>query len=873
MIPHLPFSLQDPPVWLADEEEEDVGSTHQAIELHPVIRLCMIFLLLWQCVFHVSDAGMAVLVLFMHHLFRLLSSLVSSQYLSSLSNACPTSLYSARKLLGLLDDQFIEYVVCPTCHSIYEYSQCFKQDIQGRRFSKCCWYVRFPNHPIRQYRKECGTLLLESVQTRTGGIILCPRKVFCYRPLHKSIAHLFQKKSFYESCQKWRQRVVPDDLMGDVYDGEVWKSFKGVDQNNFVQNPYNLVLFMNVDWFQPFTHVKYSVGALYLTVQNLPRSERNKVENVILCGIIPGPKEPKKTMNSYLSHLVTELKEFWHGIEIPMPHSIFKRAVVKVALAGVSCDIPAVRKVCGFPGHSATLGCSKCKQRFRSPNASRKVPPNYSEFDRQKWPSRDVQTHKVDAAQYLMAKSEEEQNRFTKLRGVRYSALLEIPYFDPIRFHVIDPMHNLLLGTAKHIMETWTSCNILTTKKFKQIEGRIQSIKIPKDVGRLPLKISSSFSGFTADQWRNWTITFSPVALKGIIPQEHLTCWLLFVKACTHLCTRVIHRSAILSADRFLLQFCKQFKQLYGDKECTPNMHLHLHLKDSIKDYGPVYSFWCFAFERFNGVLGSYHTNNVRIEPQIMRRFFNQQAVQNLGIPIEFSNFKELLPLGNDKGALLNPTMSCTGELVLKLACLSSPQLNTREMDFSSSSIENLVGPCTDKVLPNDIYTELCSIYSQLYPSSQLTFVSRSYVHSKRASIGGELLVASSINERLSTIAAYWPGIGTSITTFDPLLKRIGKIYFLRHSVKLTDTDNRQYKKIHIFCRVLWYQYHTHPEYFGSSAIVCTKNFEVEGPCCFLPLARISNRCAAGEIEIDFPPPLGTDNVFIAIPIPFNFNV
>ena len=128
-----------------------------------------------------------------------------------------------------------------------------------------------------------------------------------------------------------------------------------------------------------------------------------------------------------------------------------------------------------------------------------------------------------------------------------------------------------------------------------------------------------------------------------------------------------------------------------------------------------VYSFWCFAFERFNGVLGSYHTN-VSIEPQIMR-FFNQQAVQNLGIPVEFSNFKELLPLGNDKGAILNPTLSCTGELVLKLVYLSSPQLNTREMDFSSSSIENLVGPCTDKVLPNDIYTELCSIYSPPYPS------------------------------------------------------------------------------------------------------------------------------------------------------------
>ena len=181
---------------------------------------------------------------------------------------------------------------------------------------------------------------------------------------------------------------------------------------------------------------------------------------------------------------------------------------------------------------------------------------------------------------------------------------------------------------------------------------------------------------------------FSPVALKGIIPQEHLICWLLFVKACTLLCTRVIHRSAILSADRFLLMFCKQ---LYGDKECTPNMHLHLHLKDSIKDYGPVYSFWCFAFERFNGVLGSHHTNNVRIEPQIMRRFFNQQAVQNLGIPIEFSNFKELLPLGNDKGALLNPTMSCTVQLNLAVLDVTKNRLELLPDGFAKlSSLSDL---------------------------------------------------------------------------------------------------------------------------------------------------------------------------------------
>ena len=60
-----------------------------------------------------------ILVLFIHHLFHLLLSLASSEYLSSLSNACPSSLHSARKILSLLDDQFIEYVVCPTCYQTF----------------------------------------------------------------------------------------------------------------------------------------------------------------------------------------------------------------------------------------------------------------------------------------------------------------------------------------------------------------------------------------------------------------------------------------------------------------------------------------------------------------------------------------------------------------------------------------------------------------------------------------------------------------------------------------------------------------------------------------------------------------------------------
>ena len=47
---------------------------------------------------------------------------------------------------------------------------------------------------------------------------------------------------------------------------------------------------------------------------NLPHSDHYKLESVIIVGVLPGPKEPKKNMNSYLSPLVEELLELWGGI-------------------------------------------------------------------------------------------------------------------------------------------------------------------------------------------------------------------------------------------------------------------------------------------------------------------------------------------------------------------------------------------------------------------------------------------------------------------------------------------------------------------------------------------------------------------------------
>ena len=61
---------------------------------------------------------------------------------------------------------------------------------------------------------------------------------------------------------------------------------------------------MNVDWFQPYKNISYSVGVIFEVIINLPRNIRYSEENVMIIGIIPRPKEAH---NSFLGPFVSEL--------------------------------------------------------------------------------------------------------------------------------------------------------------------------------------------------------------------------------------------------------------------------------------------------------------------------------------------------------------------------------------------------------------------------------------------------------------------------------------------------------------------------------------------------------------------------------------
>lgn len=73
---------------------------------------------------------------------------------------------------------------------------------------------------------------------------------------------------------------------------------------------------------------------------------------------------------------------------------------------------------------------------------------DFSGFDRENWCLRTGTEHRRQAIHLLSINTKTQLERAENECGCCYSVLLRLPYFDAPRMLIIDPMHNLCLGSA-----------------------------------------------------------------------------------------------------------------------------------------------------------------------------------------------------------------------------------------------------------------------------------------------------------------------------------------------------------------------------------------------------------------------------------------
>ena len=131
---------------------------------------------------------------------------------------------------------------------------------------------------------------------------------------------------------------------------------------------------------------------------------------------------------------------------------------------------------------------------------------------------------------------------------------------------------------------------------------------------------------FTGAELRNWLLFFSLPVLREILPKEYLSHLVLLI------CAIFIFTSENISHDRYtiarglLIQFHKEFSDLYGKyvpmhilqhysflffhafigvKATSMNVHLLQHLPECVCLWGPLWAYSCFHFENLNGFIKS----------------------------------------------------------------------------------------------------------------------------------------------------------------------------------------------------------------------------------------------------------------------------
>jgi len=819
-----------------------------------LITVTTLFLLLWASFYAISASALQHLIKFLCYIFSTLK--VNTP---DFADDFPSSLYMLKKRFGILNDKFKKYVVCPKCNSLYEYKECISKSTTGVLTPKSCIHIAFRNHPHVSRRQPCGHRLLKEVITKTEKKYY-PIKCYCYNSIRNSLQLLLQSNNLLNECESWRDRSIPDEMLADVYDGKVWQDFQVYKGRPFLSRPHNIALLLNCDWFQPYKHSQYSVGVLYLIILNLPRSVRFKPENVIIAGIIPGPSEPNyNEINSYLRPLVKELNSLWEeGFTIKHQRNTL---TCYAALLGSVCDIPATYKLGGFVGYLSHHACLKCKKIF----------PTNEELNRVDFSGVDIgitkthEEHKQNALNTLNALTQSSKDSLELECGSRFTQLMLLPYYDCIRFAIIDPMHNLFLGSAKRIMQKqWL--DMFTNTDLNVIQQRVDSCMYAGTIGRIPRKITSSFSSLTADEWKNWTLIFSLISLFDILPPDHLSCWKYFVAACKIYSSSVISLLEIDKAHEFMCKFFVAAEQLYGPRFLTINSHLHLHLSSCYKDYGPCYGFWLFSFERYNGLLGKYHTNQLSVEIQIMRQFVNDMSVRN--------SYVDSVTLNNEEQALFGQLIrtgsggtSCEtlynqqsrlqlGGRLQTILSLSEVDVNP-SIDYFDNNAVKLLPPSVVHYFDSDELRYLQQSYAKFIPGLNVFEVPKTYRKHKAAEWWSQHLETEK-RGKSTCIRAYWIGENGNITQNAVDLSAGEIVYFFSQNVKIEE----QFVEI-LMVKVRWFQEHQYRslDQIEPVEVWCNELYKLQGPASYMPLIRVHDVCATCVISID------RENVLLVNPV------
>ena len=167
----------------------------------------------------------------------------------------PSTVYMARKLLEI-KKKTKTFATCTECNKLYNIEDIIPSNQPNDEFlgSKCT-HVEFPNHPMQNQHKSCGSELLTKVPV-TNNHVWRLRMVYPLPCLKTQLLMMYKRPGFEDLLSKWTSWDIETSLISDIYDDKIWKEFLSSLE---VPNPSrfftskiadsHLGIMINLDWF------------------------------------------------------------------------------------------------------------------------------------------------------------------------------------------------------------------------------------------------------------------------------------------------------------------------------------------------------------------------------------------------------------------------------------------------------------------------------------------------------------------------------------------------------------------------------------------------------------------------------------------------
>ena len=516
---------------------------------------------------------------------------------------------------------------------------CISPNLCRRSLHQFQHFFRSVKNPL-VYHRYCSYcfLLVDDRATVVCPNSLCSRDLtrsnscsfFIEIPIVSQIRNLFSKSDFYDNLgHRFRRAKTDINCFEDIYDGSEYKKHCSPGILDF---QHNVSLLWNTDGVPVFKLSKFSIWPLYFIINELPFGERTKRENMLFAGLWFGDTKP--FMLTFLQPFHSSLRKLeTEGVVMKLKlGNDTKEIRSKVILLAGTCDLPAKCLVCNSVQYNGSYGCFKCKQKGQSVKVSARGHVHAFPFI-QPDPYGPKRTH-LETLQDA-DKAVKTSAVVDGIKGPSWFAGLSS--YDIIKGTAIDYMHGLCLGVMKTMMNLWFASEnsnkpFSISELVSKADKRLLEIHPPLEIGRTPRSIEHHRKYWKASELRSFLLYYGMPVLFGILGANYFHHFAILSQASFILLQDSISEQELQQCERLLEYFCLMFPYLYELRYQTINIHNLLHLPQSVRELGPLWTHSCFHFEDKNGYILKMIHGTQNVSSQIVTAV---SFVQNLPQMVE----------------------------------------------------------------------------------------------------------------------------------------------------------------------------------------------------------------------------------------------